>query len=67
DAVGEVMKIWNKVPFPLLAYPNQRQRHNIENNAFFLNHALEFMADEQYTIRTTFVGDYLLLGKNPHQ
>jgi hypothetical protein len=65
DAVGEVMKIWNKVPFPLLAYPNQRQRHNIENNAFFLNHALEFMADEQYTIRTTFVGDYLLLAKIP--
>jgi hypothetical protein len=63
DAVGEVMKIWNAVPFPLLVYPNQRQRHHIENNAFFLNRALEFMADEQVTIRTTFVGDDLLLSK----
>ncbi len=63
DAVGEVMKIWNAVPFPLLVYPNQRQRHHIENNAFFLNRALEFMADEQVTFRTTFVGDDLLLSK----
>jgi len=32
---------------------------------FFLNRALEFMADEQYTLRTTFVGDDLLLAKIP--
>lgn len=65
DVVGEVTKIWNKVPFPLLVYPNQRLRHHIENNAFFLNRALEFMADEQATIRTTFVGNDLLLTKVP--
>lgn len=65
DAVGEVMKVWNAVPFPLLVYPNQRQKHHIENNAFFLNRALEFVADEQYTLRTTFVGDDLLLSKVP--
>ena len=65
DAVGEVSKIWNAVPFPLLVYPNQRQRHHIENNAFFLNRALEFMADEQYTVRTTFVGEELLLSRVP--
>ncbi|MDD4777642.1 MAG: DUF5686 family protein [Fermentimonas sp.] len=65
DAVGEVMKVWSSVPFPLLVYPNQRQRHHIENNAFFLNRALEFVADEQYTLRFTFVGDDLLLTKIP--
>lgn len=65
DAVGEFSKVWNAVPFPLLVYPNQRYRHHIENNAFFLNRALEFVADEQYTIRTTFVGDDLLLSKIP--
>lgn len=63
DAVGEVSKIWNSVPFPLLVYPNQRYRHHIENNAFFLSRALEFVADEQYTLRTTFVGGDLLLSK----
>lgn len=65
DAVGEVMKVWNSVPFPLLVYPNQRIRHHIENNAFFLSRALEFVADEQYTMRFTFVGDDLLLSKVP--
>ena len=65
DAVVEMTRIWNKVPFPLLVYPNQRQRHHIESNAFFLNRALEFMADEQATIRTTFVGEDLLLSKIP--
>ncbi|MBF6596773.1 MAG: hypothetical protein ITF98_00905 [Fermentimonas sp.] len=65
DVVGEAMKVWNVVPFPLLVYPNQRYRHHIENNAFFLNRALEFVADEQVTLRATFVGDDLLLAKIP--
>ena len=65
DAVGEFSKVWNVVPFPLLVYPNQRYRHLIENNAFFLNRALEFVADEQYTFRATFVGDDFLLAKIP--
>ncbi|MDO5665897.1 MAG: DUF5686 family protein [Bacteroidia bacterium] len=65
DAVGEFSKVWNAVPFPLLVYPNQRYRHHIENNAFFLNRALEFVADEQYTLRTTFVGDDFILSKVP--
>ncbi len=65
DAVGEFSKVWNAVPFPLLVYPNQRFKHHIESNAFFLNRALEFVADEQYTIRTTFVGDDFILSKIP--
>ena len=65
DAVGEFSKVWNAVPFPLLVYPNQRYKHHIESNAFFLNRALEFVADEQFTIRTTFVGDDFLLAKIP--
>lgn len=65
DVVGEAMKVWNTVPFPLLVYPNQRQRHHVENNAFFLSRALEFVADEQATLRMTFVGDELLLSRVP--
>lgn len=65
DIVGEAMKVWSRVPFPLLVYPNQRYRHMIENNAFFLNRSLEFVADEQLTLRMTFVGDDLLLSKIP--
>lgn len=65
DVVAEAVKVWNSVPFPLLVYPNQRQRHHIENNAFFLNRSLEFVADEQVTLRAIFVADDLLLSKVP--
>lgn len=65
DVVGEVSKVWNTVPFPLLVYPNQRYKYLAANNPFFLNRALEFVADEQYTLRATFVGDDLLLAKIP--
>ncbi len=65
DVVMEYSKIWNPVPFPLLVYPNQRHRFNIENNAFFLNRSLEFVADEQITARAIFVGQKLLFYKLP--
>ena len=65
DVVGEAMKVWNSVPFTMLVYPNQRYRHLIESNAFFLSQAMEFMADEQVTLRTTWVGDDVLLAKVP--
>ncbi len=65
DAVAEAQKIWNRVPFPLLLYPNQRNKYQIENNAFFLTPALEFAGDEQYMLRTTFVGDQLLFHRVP--
>ncbi len=65
DVVGEVEKVWNSVPFPLLVYPNQRHRYYFENGAFFLSRAMEFVADEQVTLRATMVGNDMLLAKVP--
>ena len=65
DMVAEYVKIWNSVPFPLLAYPNQRHRLNIENNAFFLTRSIEFPTDQQATLRGVFVGENLLFSKSP--
>ena len=65
DVVGEAVRVWNAVPFPLLAYNNQNIVHIIESPRFFLNHATEFMADEVYTARFTFVGDNLLFSRIP--
>lgn len=65
DLSGEFSKIWNSVPFPLLLYPNQRIRNNIESPSFYLGRSLEFAADEQYALRATFVGDDLLFAKVP--
>ncbi|MDR0332202.1 MAG: DUF5686 family protein [Dysgonamonadaceae bacterium] len=63
DVIGEAIKVWNEVPFPLLAYHNNNRVHLIESPRFFLTHATELMADEVYTARATFVGDDLLLAK----
>lgn len=63
DVVGEIAKVWNQVQFPLLVYPNQRHKFYIENNAFFLSRSLEFVADQQATLRASFVGNNLWLNK----
>jgi hypothetical protein len=65
DVVGEAVRVWNAVPFPLLAYNNQNIVHIIESPRFFLPHATEFRADEVYTARFTFVGDNLLFSRIP--
>ena len=63
DVVGEMVKVWNPVPFILLAYPNQRHKFDIENNAFFLSRSLEFVSDKQVTLRAVFIGNNLWLDK----
>jgi hypothetical protein len=50
DLIGEAMKVWNQVPFPLLLYPNQRFKHHIENVPFYMLQAMEFVADEQFSV-----------------
>lgn len=65
DVVADAQKIWGTIPFPLLIYPNQRIKGVIENNAFYLNPAIEFAGDEQYALRTTFVGNEFLLHRVP--
>lgn len=65
DLVGEYTKIWNSVPFPLLAYPNQIHKMNIENNPFYLTQSTELPADEQITFRGVFIGNNLLFAKSP--
>lgn len=65
DAVAEVQKIWNLVPFPLLLFPNQRNSYLIENNPFYLMRGMEFVGDEQYSARFTFVGDKMFLARVP--
>lgn len=65
DLVAEYTKLWNSVPFPLLAYPNQRHNMHIENNGFYLTQSMEFPADQQATLRGIFIGQNLLFAKSP--
>lgn len=65
DLVADYQRIWTKAPFPLLLYPNANRGFFVDNKAFFLVRALDFINDEQYSIRATYIADNLLLSRVP--
>ena len=65
DLVADYQKVWTKAPFPLLLYPNANRSFFIDNKAFFLVKSMEFINDEQYSLRLAYVADNLLLARVP--
>lgn len=63
DIVADYQKVWTKAPFPLLLYPNANRGFFVDNKAFFLVKATDFINDEQFSIRATYVADNLLLAR----
>lgn len=63
DLVADYQKVWTKAPFPLLLFPNANKGFLVDNKPFFLTKALEFINDEQYSFRATYVADNLLLSR----
>lgn len=46
DVILKAGKIWNKVPFPLLAIPNANLSYTIQYESYSLMNAMEFLNDE---------------------
>lgn len=65
DLVADYQKVWTKAPFPLLLYPNGNKGWVVDNKAFFLARAMEFINDEQYSLRVTYVADNLFFSRVP--
>ncbi len=65
DVVADYQKVWTKAPFPLLLYPNANRGFIVDNKAFFLVRAMEFINDEQYSMKVAYVADNLLLSRVP--
>lgn len=65
DGIFEAQRAWNAVPFPLLLFANVNQSYVIENASFSLLNAMEFINDEQYTLKTTYIADNLMLAHIP--
>lgn len=65
DLVADYQKVWTKAPFPMLLYPNANRGFFIDNKAFYLVRAMDFINDEQYSIRATYVADNLLFARVP--
>ena len=65
DIVADYHKVWTKAPFPKLLYPNANRGFVVDNKAFYLARAMEFINDEQYSIRATYIADNLLFARVP--
>ena len=46
DVILKAGKVWNKVPFPLLIFPNANLSYTIQPESYSLMNAMEFMNDE---------------------
>lgn len=65
DLVADYQKVWTKAPFPLLLYPNANRGFVIDNKAYFLVNAMDFINDELYGIKASYVADNLLFARIP--
>ena len=65
DLVADYQKVWTKAPFPLLLYPDANRGFIVDNKSFFLVRAMDFINDEQYSIKATYVADNLLFARVP--
>lgn len=65
DLVADYQKVWTKAPFPYLLYPNANRGFIVDNKAFFLVRAMDFINDELYSIRATYVAHNLLFARVP--
>ena len=65
DLVADYQRVWTKAPFPLLLYPNANRGFVVDNKAYFLVNALDFINDEQYGVKVSYVADNLLLARVP--
>ena len=65
DLVADYQKVWTKAPFPMLLYPSANRGFIVDNKAFYLVRAMDFINDEQFSIRATYVADNLLFARVP--
>lgn len=65
DIVADYQKMWTKAPYPLLLYPNANRGWVVDNASFYLVRAHEFINDEQYSLKATYIADNLLLARVP--
>ncbi len=65
DVILKAGKIWNKVPFPLLAIPNANLSYTIQPESYSLMNAMEFMNDEYASWDVTYYLNGFLLNRIP--
>lgn len=54
DAQVKAGKVWDKVPFPLLIFPNTNQSVTIQPESFHMMRAMEFVSDQYVSFYMTY-------------
>jgi hypothetical protein len=65
DAQLKAGKVWNRVPFPLLVFPNTNQSVTIQPEAFHVMRAMEFVADRYVSLNATYYLKGWILNRIP--
>lgn len=65
DALVKGGKVWNRVPFPMLIYPNTNQSITIQPEAFNMMRAMEFISDEYVSFYFTYYLKGWILNRIP--
>lgn len=65
DVILKAGKVWNKVPFPLLIFPNANLSYTIQPESYSLINAMEFINDEYASWDVTYYMNGWLLNRIP--
>lgn len=65
DFIVKAGKVWNKVPFPMLLYPNANLTYTIQPESFSLINAMEFMNDQYASWDVTYYLNGWLFNRIP--
>lgn len=65
DALVKGGKVWNRVPFPMLIFPNTNQSVTIQPEAFNMMRAMEFISDEYVAFYFTYYLKGWILNRIP--
>lgn len=65
DALVKGGKVWNRVPFPLLIFPNTNQSVTIQPEAFNMMRAMEFISDQYVSFYFTYYLKGWILNRIP--
>lgn len=65
DAQVKAGKVWDKVPFPLLIFPNTNQSVTIQPEAFNMMRAMEFISDQYVSFYLTYYLKGWILNRVP--
>jgi len=65
DVIVKASKVWSRVPYPELPWPNANLSYTIQPESYLLMNAMEFAMDQQLSWDVTYWGNGILFNRIP--